>query len=121
MDVSFISISLILPAAIQIMGDEGVIYTLIKPQFEAGRGKVGKNGVVRDPAVHEEVLNGIISFSVQLGWPIRKIDYSPITGPKGNIEFIAEIRKKKEGIPVISSEQVKDLVKEAHQKMNHPA
>jgi 23S rRNA (cytidine1920-2'-O)/16S rRNA (cytidine1409-2'-O)-methyltransferase len=119
MDVSFISIRLILPVAIQIMGDEGVIYTLIKPQFEAGRGKVGKNGVVRDPAIHEEVLNGIICFAQQLGWPIRKIDYSPITGPKGNIEFIAEMRKEEDGIPVISSEQVKDLVKEAHLKMDH--
>ena len=119
MDVSFISISLILPVAVQIMGDEGVIYTLIKPQFEAGRGKVGKNGVVRDPATHEEVLNGIIRFAEQLGWPVRKIDYSPITGPKGNIEFIAEIRKKEDGIPVISNEQVKNLVKEAHQKMVH--
>ena len=119
MDVSFISICLILPMAIQIMGDEGVIYTLIKPQFEAGKGKVGKNGVVRDPDTHEEVLNGIIRFAEQLGWPVRKIDYSPITGPKGNIEFIAEIRKKEDGIPVISNEQVKNLVKEAHQKMVH--
>ena len=121
MDVSFISICLILPAAIRIMGDEGVIYTLIKPQFEVGKGKVGKNGVVRDPDTHEEVLNGILRFAEQLDWPIRKIDYSPITGPKGNIEFITEMRKKEDGIPVITSEQVRDLVKEAHQKMNHPA
>ena len=120
MDVSFISISLILPAAIRIMGDEGVIYTLIKPQFEAGRGKVGKNGVVRDPAIHEEVLNGILRFAKQLGWPIRKMDFSPITGPKGNIEFIAEMRKKEDGIPVISGEQVRDLVREAHTRMDHP-
>ena len=119
MDVSFISITLILPVVIQIMGDGGVIYTLIKPQFEAGRGKVGKNGVVRDPAVHEEVLNGIIRFAEQLGWPVRNLDYSPITGPKGNIEFLAEMRKKQEGIPVISSEQVKNLVREAHARMGH--
>ncbi len=119
MDVSFISICLILPAAIRIMGDEGVIYTLIKPQFEAGRGKVGKNGVVRDPETHEEVLRGILRFAGQLDWPIRKIDYSPITGPKGNIEFIAEMRKKAEGFPVISDEQVRDLVREAHTRMNH--
>jgi len=96
-----------------------VIYTLIKPQFEAGRGKVGKNGVVRDPAVHEEVLNGILRFAEQLDWPIRKMDFSPITGPKGNIEFIAEMRKKEEGAPVISSEQVRDLVREAHRQMDH--
>lgn len=121
MDVSFISISLILPVAISIMGDEGVIYTLIKPQFEAGRGKVGKNGVVRDPATHEEVLNTIIAFSDQLGWPVRKMDYSPITGPKGNIEFIAEMRKKQDGNPVITREQVSNLVREAHIQMDHPA
>ena len=119
MDVSFISISLILPVVIRIMGDDGIVYTLIKPQFEAGRGKVGKNGVVRDPAIHEEVLNRILGFAEQLSWPIRKMDYSPITGPKGNIEFIAEMRKKEDGFPVISDEQVRDLVREAHLQVNH--
>lgn len=118
MDVSFISICLILPVAIRIMGETGVIYTLIKPQFEAGKGKVGKNGVVRNPSVHEEVLNGIIQFSEQLGWPVRKIDYSPITGPKGNIEFIAEIRKREEGFPVVSGEQVSRVVQDAHAWLN---
>lgn len=119
MDVSFISICLILPAAIGIMGDEGVIYTLIKPQFEAGRNKVGKNGVVRDPATHAEVLNRIIGFTDEIGWRILKMDFSPITGPKGNIEFLAEIRKKNDTAPVISSEQVMNLVMDAHAQMGH--
>ena len=120
MDVSFISISLILPVAIRIMGDSGVIYTLIKPQFEAGRGKIGKNGVVRNPAVHEEVLNRICVFADQLEWTIMNMDYSPITGPKGNIEFLAEIRKKQDGLPVVSSDRISDLVREAHAKLDHP-
>ena len=93
MDVSFISICLIIPAAADLIGEDGVFYTLIKPQFEAGRNKVGKKGVVRDPAVHQEVISSIASFVRSIGWEIQKLDYSPITGPEGNIEFLAEIRK----------------------------
>jgi 23S rRNA (cytidine1920-2'-O)/16S rRNA (cytidine1409-2'-O)-methyltransferase len=119
-DVSFISLKHMLPVASEVLSDEGLVFCLVKPQFEAGRGKVGKNGDVRDPAIHEEVLNGILHFAEQLGWPIRKMDFSPITGPKGNIEFIAEMRKKEDGIPVISGEQVRDLVREAHTRMDHP-
>lgn len=96
MDVSFISIRLILPVAARIMGEEGVFCTLIKPQFEAGKGNVGKNGVVRDAAVHEQVIRDITAFCPTIGWHVEKLSYSPITGPKGNIEFLAEIRN---GIP----------------------
>ena len=117
MDVSFISIRLILPAIFSIIGDQGVIYTLIKPQFEAGKNKVGKNGIVRDPATHEEVLNEIMNFSLQNGWPMRKIDYSPITGAKGNIEFIAEIRKYEEGAETVSTAEIKRVIREAHREM----
>ena len=92
MDVSFISITLILPALMDIIGNEGVIYTLIKPQFEAGRDKVGKKGVVRDPETHAEVILRIAEKVLSFGWEIRRLDYSPITGPEGNIEFLAEIR-----------------------------
>lgn len=70
MDVSFISIRLILPVAAGIMGDEGVFYTLIKPQFEAGRDRVGKKGVVREPRVHEDVLREIVEFAPTFGWPV---------------------------------------------------
>ena len=115
MDVSFISIRLVLPAAAAIMGDGGIFYTLIKPQFEAGRGKVGKKGVVRDPAVHEEVLNGMVTFAEIMGWHIRGLDFSPITGPEGNIEFLAEIRKGVPGETVISPGEVAELVRRAHQ------
>ena len=118
MDVSFISIRLILPAAADIMGSEGVFYTLIKPQFEAGKDQVGKKGVVRDPDTHREVLNGIIRFTESLGWHFTALDYSPITGPKGNIEFLAEIRINSGYNKGITSEQVNAIVKEAHERMN---
>ena len=114
MDVSFISIRLIIPAAISIMGDGGIIYTLIKPQFEAGRENVGKNGVVRDPAVHEAVLRDVLDVAEGIGWPVIRLDWSPITGPKGNIEFLAEMRKEDEKTEAVARERVAELVKEAH-------
>ena len=117
MDVSFISIRLILPVAAEIMGREGVFYTLIKPQFEAGREKVGKKGVVRDPAAHAEVLRGIAAFTETFGWRVVRMDYSPITGPEGNIEFLAEIRARDGEEPVISETEIADLVAEAHAHM----
>ena len=117
MDVSFISIRLILPVCAAIMGEEGVFYTLIKPQFEAGRGKVGKNGVVRDPRVHEEVLQGIVDFAPAMGWQVTALDYSPITGPKGNIEFLAEIRPAEEGRPSPDAAAIRELVAAAHRSL----
>ena len=114
MDVSFISIRLILPVAASIMGEQGVFYTLIKPQFEAGRGKVGKNGVIRDPSVHEEVLRDIVDFSTAMGWQVCRLEYSPITGPKGNIEFLAEIRKAGEAVPALPALRIRDVVRQAH-------
>ena len=117
MDVSFISIRLILPVAASIMGDNGVFYTLIKPQFEAGRNKVGKKGVVRDPTVHEEILGDIASFTETFGWRTCRIDFSPITGPEGNIEFLAEIRHRDGDEPVLSPEIIRRTVEEAHSLM----
>ena len=70
---------------------------LIKPQFEAGREKVGKKGVVRDKAVHEEVINKVIDFAVEIGFHILNLEYSPIKGPEGNIEYLVYIRKEAEG------------------------
>lgn len=91
MDVSFISIKLILPVAAGIMGEQGRFLTLVKPQFEAGKGQVGKNGVVRDKAVHLRVLQEIRDFAPSFGWHVRNMTFSPITGPAGNIEFLADI------------------------------
>lgn len=115
MDVSFISIRLILPVAAQIMGDKGRFLTLIKPQFEAGRGQVGKNGVVRDKSVHEHVLREVCDFAPTFGWHVHDLTFSPITGPKGNIEFLGDVRPG-EGEP-ITNEQIHHLVAEAHETL----
>ncbi|WP_010274031.1 TlyA family RNA methyltransferase [Paenibacillus senegalensis] len=88
-DVSFISLKLILPPLIPLLQEDGLIVALIKPQFEAGRDKIGKSGVVRDIEVHREVLAAILSFAQQLGLRLRGLTYSPITGGEGNIEFLA--------------------------------
>ncbi len=87
-DVSFISLNLILPPLRALMRDDAQAVCLIKPQFEAGRGKVGKKGVVRDPAVHREVLEGFLEHAAQGNFFVRGLDWSPIRGPEGNIEYL---------------------------------
>ena len=121
MDVSFISVRLIIPAAFAVMGESGIMYTLIKPQFEAGREKIGKNGVVRSPETHEEVIHRIVEFSDAAGLQVRRLDYSPITGPEGNIEFLAEITVKQEEIPMIGTEEISRVVSDAHAHLDHPS
>lgn len=116
MDVSFISIKLILPVAASLMGDEGVFYTLIKPQFEVGRGRVGKNGVIRDASLHEEVLRDIVAFAPTIGWQVQALDFSPITGPKGNIEFLGMITAQKSVEEPCTDEMIHHLVKRAHEE-----
>jgi len=87
-DVSFISLTKVLPVAVSLLSDDGHIVCLIKPQFEAGREKVGKKGVVRDKAVHMEVVEKIISHVKMLGLHVLNLDFSPIKGPEGNIEYL---------------------------------
>jgi len=87
-DVSFISLKLILPALTGLLAAGGDVAALIKPQFEAGREKVGKSGVVRDSSVHEEVLHTVLGFAAELGFETKDITFSPITGGEGNIEFL---------------------------------
>jgi len=87
-DVSFISLKLILPALRTLMRDDGQVAALIKPQFEAGKEKVGKKGVVRDPAVHLEVLEQFLVHAAEAGFTVKGIDFSPIRGPEGNIEYL---------------------------------
>ena len=93
-DVSFISLRLILPPLYACLPEGGEVVALIKPQFEAGRGEVGKNGVVRDAAIHARVCREIMSFADGVGFSVRGLSYSPITGPKGNIEFLLFIQKR---------------------------
>ncbi|HWQ72517.1 MAG TPA: TlyA family RNA methyltransferase [Desulfitobacteriaceae bacterium] len=88
-DVAFISIIKILPAMCAILKEKGQIILLIKPQFEAGREKVGKKGVVKDPAVHCQVLHNVLEEAQKNGFEIKGLDFSPIQGPEGNIEFLA--------------------------------
>ncbi len=88
-DVSFISLKRVLPVVRELLNQEhGEVVCLIKPQFEAGRGKVGKHGVVRDIAVHRQVAEDVISFAVGIGFCFRGLTYSPIKGPEGNIEYL---------------------------------
>lgn len=116
MDVSFISIRLILPVAAQIMGDAGRFLTLIKPQFEAGRGQVGKHGVVREPSIHERVLDEICRFAPTFGWHVAALTYSPIKGPAGNIEFLADIHPGPG--EEINEKYISALVREAHAELD---
>ena len=90
-DVSFISLGLVLPVVKTLLKPTGQVLCLIKTQFEAGKDKVGKKGVVRDPAVHEEVLQNFISLAKSLDFTIRNLTFSPVKGPEGNIEFLAHL------------------------------
>ena len=92
MDVSFISIKLVLPAVQRLLKDDADVVCLIKPQFEAGREEVGKKGVVRDRKVHEEVVHGILDFAPTIGLSVQGLDFSPIKGPEGNIEYICYMK-----------------------------
>ena len=87
-DVSFISLTKVLPPVYKLLREQGQIVCLIKPQFEAGREKVGKKGVVRDPEVHREVIKKITDFASETGFALRNLEYSPIKGPEGNIEYL---------------------------------
>ena len=95
-DVSFISLTKILLPARNLLRSRGSMVCLIKPQFEAGRDKVGKKGVVRDPKVHEEVVHKIIDYADMIGFHVRGLTYSPIKGPEGNIEYLLFIEKRTE-------------------------
>ena len=113
-DVSFISLSLVLPVVKTLLKPTGQVLCLIKPQFEAGRDKVGKKGVVRDAAVHEEVLQNFISLAKSLGFTIRNLTFSPVKGPEGNIEFLGHLSMLPEGA---ITPDVKALVAAAHETL----
>lgn len=115
-DVSFISLEKVLPVVVKLLKDEGEIVCLIKPQFEAGREKVGKKGVVRDKQVHIEVIEKITSFShKELGLSVLSLSYSPIKGPEGNIEYLLLLAKG--GVPVnnVPEADIRTVVSEAHE------
>ena len=116
-DVSFISLTKVLIPARELLRDGGEMVCLIKPQFEAGREKVGKKGVVRDKAVHEEVVERIIEFASQNGFFVKNLEFSPIKGPEGNIEYLVYIRKDETG-GVDAAVDIKAVVDAAHGELD---
>lgn len=101
-DVSFIGLRLVLPAALRVLKNDGDIMALVKPQFEAGRGEVGRGGVVRDPETHRRVLERVFAVADELGLGVTALAASPIRGPAGNVEFLAHCRP---GAPSICAEE----------------
>lgn len=116
-DVSFISLKLILPVARQLMDQNGEAVCLIKPQFEAGRDKVGKKGVVRDPSVHSEVVLNIFEFCLENGFDVLNLDFSPIKGPEGNIEYLIHLRRS-DAPQSYTNVTPEELVKSSHNALD---
>jgi 23S rRNA (cytidine1920-2'-O)/16S rRNA (cytidine1409-2'-O)-methyltransferase len=112
-DVSFISLRTVLPHLERMLGESGDLLALVKPQFEAGKGRVGKKGVVRDPALHVEVLEGAVTAMCEQGLVVRGLTFSPITGPEGNIEFW--VWAARSGTPAEAS--VESVVSAAHERL----
>ncbi len=115
-DVSFISLSLVLPPALDLLDDSKEMVMLIKPQFEAGKEKVGKKGVVRDPNVHIEVIEKIVDLVEQNGLTVEGLTYSPVKGPEGNIEYLIHIKKDDAG-PHFDKTAILDVVNKAHEEL----
>ena len=119
-DVSFISLTKVLLPVRNLLTEDGEIVCLIKPQFEAGREKVGKKGVVRDPAVHLEVIEKVIAYASSIALEPRHLSFSPIKGPEGNIEYLLHLKKRPEGEVIESSLEAEpeQVVREAHDQLD---
>ena len=116
-DVSFISLTLVLPVLCSLLRSGGQGVCLVKPQFEAGREKVGKNGVVRDPATHCEVLHNAMGYAAANGFAVRGLDFSPVKGPEGNIEYLMFVQKSAE--PAVLDDSVaKQVVEASHSTLD---
>ncbi len=120
-DVAFISLDKVLPAVKDLLLPEGEIVALIKPQFEAGKEKVGKKGVVREPKIHEEVIEKVVSFARSIGLIPRNLTYSPVKGPEGNIEYLIRLDQKQAEDCAVVDEDIIRVVREAHQSLDKPA
>ena len=119
-DVSFISLTKVLLPVRNLLTEDGEVVCLIKPQFEAGREKVGKKGVVRDKSVHEEVIDKVVSFALSIGFSVLHLEYSPIKGPEGNIEYLVHLKKEAEAeqAGVEESVDVQKVVDAAHGELD---
>ncbi|HZJ78848.1 MAG TPA: TlyA family RNA methyltransferase [Clostridia bacterium] len=116
-DVSFISLKLILPVMHSLLKNGGEAICLIKPQFEAGRENVGKKGVVRDKTVHFNVVENICKIAVEIGFEVKNLDFSPIKGPEGNIEYLMHIVKNENACEFDRS-VISNLIEMSHNKLN---
>lgn len=117
-DVAFISLTKVLEPVYDIMQTGAYMVCLIKPQFEAGREKVGKKGVVRDEKVHVEVIRHVANFSCGTGFRILGLDYSPVKGPEGNIEYLLYLQKESDTVVCdLTDTQIDEVVKKAHQEL----
>ncbi|WP_368652030.1 TlyA family RNA methyltransferase [Ornithinibacillus sp. 4-3] len=112
-DVSFISLTLILPVLKALLAEKSDVVALIKPQFEAGKEQVGKKGIVRNPEVHEQVIHDIVEFSKDLGYQVINLTYSPITGGEGNIEFLIHLGWQHDELQAFPFD-ISEVIKEAH-------
>ena len=117
-DVSFISLTKVLGPVRALLSENGEIVCLIKPQFEAGREKVGKKGVVRDKSVHEEVIEAIRTFSLENGFSVLNLEFSPVKGPEGNIEYLMHLLKSEAPVDNIGSDRVHEIVTMSHETLD---
>ncbi|MEG1726987.1 MAG: TlyA family RNA methyltransferase [Acidaminococcaceae bacterium] len=117
-DVAFISLDKVLPAVKKLLGENGSVLALIKPQFEAGKENVGKKGVVRDAKIHEAVILKVVAMAKAEGFVIAGLDFSPIKGPEGNIEYLLYLTLH--GEQAVSEEMIKNLVVASHSKLAEP-
>lgn len=118
-DVSFISLTKVLTPVRELLKEEGEVVCLVKPQFEAGREKVGKKGVVRDMSVHKDVIREVITYASANGYAILDLDFSPVKGPEGNIEYLLHLRKTAEPTPsAITDETISKVVEESHEVLD---
>lgn len=115
-DVSFISLTLVLPVLKALLKEGGRALCLVKPQFEAGKGKVGKKGVVREPSIHLEVCRKIYGYLLENGWSVTGATFSPIKGPQGNIEYLYFIENRP-GVSLISADEVATVVSASHETL----
>ena len=113
-DVAFISLEKVLPVVFDLLKASGEVVALIKPQFEAGRENVGKKGVVKDKKIHAAVIERVLSFAMSLGFGVRGLDFSPIKGPEGNIEYLAYLSKDN----VAADVEILSVVNSAHEELD---
>ena len=117
-DVSFISLSLVLPVASRLLKEGGQMVALVKPQFEAGREKVGKGGIVRDKSVHKEVVENVIKYAENADLRPCGLSYSPITGAKGNIEYLLYMKKTSDEDVLLKEEDIRNIVESSHSELD---